>query len=1427
MASIEQNPLMGGGTLGGGGFAPDTAQTANSSPANPLNRLLTHVYTLDWATIFYLGVFVIAILTRLIGLGDRVMSHDESLHTTYSYNLWKQGIFQHTPLMHGPVLFHAVAFFYFLFGDSNFTARLYPAVLGIMLVMMPRVLFERWLGKRGAMVASVMLLISPMVLYHNRYIREDTPSIFFTLIMVYAIFRYVDGIRRGEMQWLVVLSGATLLGLASKEVGFMYIAIFGSFLTLYWLIQVLQGVVSGEIQPIVGQVLGAVSALAAVGGGAFLVGGAVSDNLTARGIALPHIVAQVIVLLVFAGVVTAFRKPLLQILHDLSERANSTLYTLITGIVLGGVAALVMIAIINVVGPKGILPDVSDPNYTSLITHLVLWTGITAIVLLAAVIGTASLGFFNIRRRPLLDFLAVVVIALATAALLIYQERKSFIPPTPTTVQNNVFIVLSWIVGVVAIGGLLYLRFATPFFAEMKRYKVFDTLVVMGTLVLPWLTPIPMYLAGYQLDQYPASAEMINAGVIAIIPFIAVAVVGGLCWNPAVWIACAATFYSLFAFFYTTVFTNPQGLVSGVIGSLGYWLKQQEVRRASQPQYYYLLVELPVYEYLPMIGALVTGVVGLAGFWRFRAARYAETAQALPLDQDQLIHTSGVSDRVDSAAMVDSATNAMPMMPVTEMPVTETYDADATNAIPLSPQDNPYASTSEPLPSDLLIEPIAAPPPPARFLEMRNGPEWLDKLPFLGFTAYWAVLITWAFTISGEKMPWLTTHLSIPMIFLTGWFLGTVLDKVEWPQFFKQGWSLLVLTPILLIALANVFGAFIFGNRPFAGLERDQLLQTGVWFAALLVAFLVLYAISLIMARVGWRQTLRTMFVGVFLLLGVLTARTAWRFAFIDYDYATEFGVYAHGAPAMQTVVDKLQELSKQTADGNGIKVAYDDDVSWPGSWYFRSSQFPHATFIGNTTGAADLETYDALLVSQNHATTVEPQLGDKFYKYNFIRLWWPMQDYFDLTPARIDNVFAGVDAPDGGVSGPALRQGLWSIWWDRDYKAYADATHKDLSISQWPVADHMVFFVRKDIAAQVWDMGVGGATASAALPADAFAKLSCTTCAAAQVIGTKGPGVGQFDHLHGMTLAPTGNLLVADSLNARIAVVNPAGTMVDQFGSFADLEKGAAPGGTFREPWSIATGADGMIYVADTWNHRVQVFTADHQFVRMWGHFEVANGQTGTTDGLFGPRDILVDAQNHVYVADTGNKRIRVYNNDGTFLYNIGTAGAAQGQLNEPVGMALDPKTGRLYVADTWNHRIEVFTTQGTFVSTWPVPSWNGASQDTGNRPFLALDATGTRLFVTEPDISRILVWDVSAINAQGGQQALLAFGSKGGADTSHFDALGGLLIDAHNNLYVADVGNSRILRFDINALPGLVPPIPVVPLIPVTDAPTNNNTF
>ena len=110
-----------------------------------LNRWLARVYAVNWEAVAYFALFVLAILTRFVNLGARVMSHDESLHTYYSWRLETAGDYQHTPLMHGPILFHVTALMYFLFGDSDFTARIYPALLGVILVMMP-ILFRRWLG---------------------------------------------------------------------------------------------------------------------------------------------------------------------------------------------------------------------------------------------------------------------------------------------------------------------------------------------------------------------------------------------------------------------------------------------------------------------------------------------------------------------------------------------------------------------------------------------------------------------------------------------------------------------------------------------------------------------------------------------------------------------------------------------------------------------------------------------------------------------------------------------------------------------------------------------------------------------------------------------------------------------------------------------------------------------------------------------------------------------------------------------------------------------------------------------------------------------------------------------------------------------------------------------------------------------------------
>src|SRR5690606_40026405 len=147
----------------------------------------------------------------------------------------------HPALMQGPIRFHTTACFYSLFGDNDFTGRLYTARLGVGMVMMP-LLFRRWLGRWGTILASVMLLISPLLLYYNRYIRHDTPSIMSAILMVWSAMMYTSGpeSERRKPRYLYILSAAMLWNLGSKETAFIYIALFGTFLTLYWLFRLAQ-----------------------------------------------------------------------------------------------------------------------------------------------------------------------------------------------------------------------------------------------------------------------------------------------------------------------------------------------------------------------------------------------------------------------------------------------------------------------------------------------------------------------------------------------------------------------------------------------------------------------------------------------------------------------------------------------------------------------------------------------------------------------------------------------------------------------------------------------------------------------------------------------------------------------------------------------------------------------------------------------------------------------------------------------------------------------------------------------------------------------------------------------------------------------------------------------------------------------------------
>jgi DNA-binding beta-propeller fold protein YncE len=196
-------------------------------------------------------------------------------------------------------------------------------------------------------------------------------------------------------------------------------------------------------------------------------------------------------------------------------------------------------------------------------------------------------------------------------------------------------------------------------------------------------------------------------------------------------------------------------------------------------------------------------------------------------------------------------------------------------------------------------------------------------------------------------------------------------------------------------------------------------------------------------------------------------------------------------------------------------------------------------------------------------------------------------------------------------------------------------------------------------------------------------------------------------------------------------------------------------------------------------------MFSPTGEFVKMWGYF----GQAEAPEAFWGPRAIAVDLEGRVFVTDTGNKRIVVFDRDGNFLTQFGTVGLNLGEFDEPVGLAADTE-GRIYVADTWNQRIQVFIQDesGAYQPerSWDIVAWYGQSLD--NKPYLAVNSSG-HVFVTDPEGYRMLEF-----TSQG--DIVQTWGDFGaGPDT--FGLVGGVAVDPSEGVWVTDTGNSRIMHF------------------------------
>jgi Caspase domain/NHL repeat/Bacterial Ig domain len=196
--------------------------------------------------------------------------------------------------------------------------------------------------------------------------------------------------------------------------------------------------------------------------------------------------------------------------------------------------------------------------------------------------------------------------------------------------------------------------------------------------------------------------------------------------------------------------------------------------------------------------------------------------------------------------------------------------------------------------------------------------------------------------------------------------------------------------------------------------------------------------------------------------------------------------------------------------------------------------------------------------------------------------------------------------------------------------------------------------------------------------------------------------------------------------------------SIVAQWGSVGTAE------GQFRAPQAISIDSKDNVYVADTGNNRIQVFqvlssnSTHGTFLRGWGGF-------GTDNGFFNqPRGIAVDQGGNVYVADTGNNRIQVFSSNGTFITKWGSQGTGDRQFNNPLRIAID-SLNNVYVVDSGNNRIQKFSGVGQFNIKW-------GSQGTGDRQFANLaDITvdiSNNVYVLDRGNNRIQVWAATSGN-------------------------------------------------------------------------------
>jgi outer membrane protein assembly factor BamB len=331
---------------------------------------------------------------------------------------------------------------------------------------------------------------------------------------------------------------------------------------------------------------------------------------------------------------------------------------------------------------------------------------------------------------------------------------------------------------------------------------------------------------------------------------------------------------------------------------------------------------------------------------------------------------------------------------------------------------------------------------------------------------------------------------------------------------------------------------------------------------------------------------------------------------------------------------------------------------------------------------------------------------------------------------------------------GPARANFDWSLVGDVLQLHFRDAsgyTPTDV------ITDH--FYFEHD-----WTRGTGGSTTSpgvgpSASPATSTASLSpppASVQVSPEASGTASP----------TTASPAGNGAPGNPLTLA-ATLSPATTGLSS-------------------PMALAFGPDGNLYVVDL-DSTVRVITPNGTQVRSWGSRGSATGQFffGANDRA----DIAVGDDGLVYVMDGGNHRVQVFQPDGTFVRHFGSFGTAPGQFMDPINLTVDP-SGDVYLIDDAAQTVNKLDAHGTLI--WSVGGPHETDPDLqGHHHRGSFDPAGV-YWITNDDNGRVV-----GIDPDGKKVA--AYGGLG-TELGEFQGTDSVVFDAAGNAYVDECADTRL---------------------------------